>query len=123
MIQTESGLKKAESLNQGKGKLKSEKFKSSAAEADSALMDGISSALGTSKVKRQQQEIETLKAEKEKLQLTIDRMTDTKLFSAHLPRVLLPFHAHGHQIGYGATLCIPKIFSFFDHHIPSFLET
>jgi FtsZ-binding cell division protein ZapB len=61
----ESELKEAEqNLNQLKGQLKTEKFKSTAAEASSALMDGISSALGTTKVKRQQQEIESLKEEK-----------------------------------------------------------
>jgi FtsZ-binding cell division protein ZapB len=51
--------------------LKTEKFKSSAVDAGSALMDGISSALGTSKVKRQQQEIENLKDEKQELQREI----------------------------------------------------
>lgn len=61
----ESELKKTEeNLNQVKGQLKSEKFKSSAADVGTTLMDGISSALGTSKVKRQQQEIENLKEEK-----------------------------------------------------------
>lgn len=64
----ESELKETEeSLHQVKGQLKAEKFKSSAAEAGSALMDGISSALGTSKVKRQQQEIEELKVENQNL--------------------------------------------------------
>lgn len=66
--QKESELKKTEeNLNQVKGQLKSEKFKSSAADVGTTLMDGISSALGTSKVKRQQQEIENLKEEKENL--------------------------------------------------------
>jgi hypothetical protein len=60
-----------ENLNQVKGQLKTEKFKSSAVDAGSALMDGISSALGTSKVKRQQQEIENLKDEKQELQQEI----------------------------------------------------
>ncbi|MDR1089534.1 MAG: plasmid recombination protein [Prevotella sp.] len=67
-LQKESELKKTEeNLNQVKGQLKSEKFKSSAADVGTTLMDGISSALGTSKVKRQLQEIETLKHEKHEL--------------------------------------------------------
>jgi hypothetical protein len=40
-------------------------------------MDGINSALGTSKVKRQQQEIESLKHEKNELQQDIDGLTQT----------------------------------------------
>ena len=64
----ESELKKTEeNLNQVKGQLKSEKFKGAAADIGSTLMDGISSALGTSKVKRQQQEIENLNTEKANL--------------------------------------------------------
>lgn len=63
--QKESELKRTEeNLNQVKGQLKTEKFKGAAADAGSSLMDGISSALGTSKVKRQQQEIENLNTEK-----------------------------------------------------------
>jgi len=66
--QKESELKYTEeNLNQVKGQLKTEKFKGAAAEVGSTLMDGISSAFGTSKVKRQQQEIENLKEEKENL--------------------------------------------------------
>lgn len=44
-----------------KDQLKTEKFKSAAADAGSAIMDGISSVLGTSKVKRQEQEIAELR--------------------------------------------------------------
>lgn len=74
--QKESELKKTEeNLNQVKGQLKSEKFKSSAADVGTTLMDGISSALGTSKVKRQLQEIETLKHEKHELQQDIEGLT------------------------------------------------
>lgn len=74
----ESELKKTEeNLNQVKGQLKSEKFKSSAADVGTTLMDGISSALGTSKVKRQQQEIEILKHEKHELQQDIDGLKQT----------------------------------------------
>jgi peptidoglycan hydrolase CwlO-like protein len=40
-------------------------------------MDGIGSALGTSKVKQQQQEIEGLKHEKHELQQDIDGLTQT----------------------------------------------
>ncbi len=62
--QKESELNQTEEeLREVKGQLKTEKFKSSAADAGSAIMDGISSALGTSKVKRQQQEIDNLKSE------------------------------------------------------------
>jgi hypothetical protein len=76
--QKESELKKTEeNLNQVKGQLKSEKFKSYAADVGTTLMDGISSALGTSKVKRQQQEIEILKHEKHELQQDIDGLTQT----------------------------------------------
>lgn len=67
-LQKESELKKTEeNLNQVKGQLKAEKFKGAAAEVGSTLMDGISSALGTSKVKRQSQEIENLKEDKDNL--------------------------------------------------------
>jgi hypothetical protein len=76
--QKESELKKTEeNLNQIKGQLKTEKFKGVVAEVGSTLMDGISSALGTSKVKRQQQEIENLKFEKHELQQDIDGLTQT----------------------------------------------
>lgn len=46
-----------------KGELKTERFKGAAAEAGSAIMDGISSVLGTSKVKRLEQEIVELRGE------------------------------------------------------------
>ncbi len=66
--QKESELKKTEeSLNQVKGRLKTEEFKNKAADVGSNIMDGIGSLVGTSKVKRQQQEIENLKEEKETL--------------------------------------------------------
>jgi hypothetical protein len=61
-------------LKEVKGRLKTEKFRSSAAEAGSALMDGISSALGTTKVKRQQQEIEKLKTENQNQQEKISAL-------------------------------------------------
>jgi hypothetical protein len=76
--QKESELKKTkENLSQVKGQLKSEKFKNSAADVGTTLMDGINSALGTSKVKRQQQEIEGLKHEKYELQQDIGGLTQT----------------------------------------------
>ncbi len=63
---------KQSELQKIKGELKTEKFKSSATDAGSALMDGISSALGTSKVKRQQAEIDDLKAENGELAMRLD---------------------------------------------------
>ena len=76
--QKESELKKTEeNLNQVKGQLKSEKFKSSAADVGTTLMDGISSALGTSKVKRQQQEIDSLKTENKELRQEITGLNKT----------------------------------------------
>lgn len=76
--QKESELKKTEeNLNQVKGQLKSEKFKNSAVDVGTTLMDGISSVLGTSKVKRQQQEVENLKHEKHELQQDIDGLAQT----------------------------------------------
>ncbi len=59
--ETELAGKQSE-LRQVKGELKTEKFKGSMAEAGTAAMYGISSVLGTSKVKRQQQEIEALRS-------------------------------------------------------------
>ncbi|MDR3059957.1 MAG: plasmid recombination protein [Prevotella sp.] len=61
LLQTEQVLSKA------KGELKTEKLKNTAADVGSTIMDGISSMIGSSKVKRQQQEIEYLKEEKENL--------------------------------------------------------
>lgn len=56
-----------ENLNQVKGQLKTEKLKNTAADVGSTILGGISSALGTPKVKRQQQEIENLQTDKEHL--------------------------------------------------------
>ena len=70
--QKELELKKTEeNLNQAKGQLKAEEFKNKAADVGSNIMDGIGSLVGTSKVKRQQQEIESLKDEKQELQQKI----------------------------------------------------
>ena len=46
-----------------KGELKTEKLKNSAAEVGSTILDGIGSMIGTSKVKRQEQEIRVLRQE------------------------------------------------------------
>ena len=46
-----------------KGKLKTERLKNSAAEVGSTILDGIGSMIGTSKVKRQEQEIGALRQE------------------------------------------------------------
>lgn len=66
--QKESELKNTEeNLNQLKGQLKTEELKNKVADVGSNIMDGIGSMIGSSKVKRQQQEIETLKFDKELL--------------------------------------------------------
>lgn len=54
-----------EVLNKTKAELKTEKLKNTAADIGSNIMDGIGSLVGTSKVKRQQQEIENLKTDKD----------------------------------------------------------
>ena len=46
-----------------KGELRTEKLKNSAAEVGTTILDGIGSMIGTSKDKRQQQQIDTLKQE------------------------------------------------------------
>ena len=67
--QKETELKKTEeALTKARGELKTEKLKNTAADIGSSIVDGIGSLMGTSKVKRQQQEIEGLKAEIEVLQ-------------------------------------------------------
>lgn len=76
--QKESELKKTEnSLNQVKGQLKTEEFKNKAADVGSNIIEGIGSLVGTSKIKKQQQEIECLKHEKHELQHDIDGLTQT----------------------------------------------
>ena len=62
LVKTEAELKTV------KGQLKTEKLKSSAAEVGTTIIDGIGSMIGTSKVKRQEQQIAVLQgaiAEKE----------------------------------------------------------
>lgn len=60
-----------------KGELKTEKLKSAAAEVGSCIVEGIGSLVGTSKVKRQQQEIENLAGENEALRGEIDGLNKT----------------------------------------------
>ena len=50
-------------LNAVKGELKTERLKNSAAEVGTTILDGIGSMIGTSKVKRQEQEIGVLRQE------------------------------------------------------------
>jgi|GEM_PF-506587 len=76
--QKESELKKTEeSLDQVKGQLKTEEFKNKAADVGSNIMDGIGSFVGSSKVKRQQQEIESLKKENQSQQQEIVILNQT----------------------------------------------
>ncbi len=75
--QKESELKRTEeSLNQVKGQLKTEELKSKVADVGSNIMDGIGSMIGTSKVKRQQQEIEVLKSENAELHTEINTLKE-----------------------------------------------
>ncbi len=53
----------AAELNTVKGELKTERLKNSAAEVGTTIIDGIGSMIGTSKVKRQEQEIGALRQE------------------------------------------------------------
>ena len=67
--QTEAELKAA------KGELRTEKLKNSAAEAGTAILDAIGPMIGTSKVKRQQQQIDDLAKENERLHSEIKGRT------------------------------------------------
>lgn len=58
-------------LGRVKSELSREKFKNTAAEVGSNLIEGIGSVIGTSKVKKQQQEIENLKADNQDLKQKI----------------------------------------------------
>ncbi|WP_347293839.1 MobV family relaxase, partial [uncultured Alistipes sp.] len=53
----------AAELNAIKGELKTERLKNSAAEVGTTILDGIGSMIGTSKIKRQEQEITQLRQE------------------------------------------------------------
>lgn len=60
-----------------KGELRTEKLKNSAAEVGTTILDGIGSMIGTSKVKRQQQQIDDLAKENERLHSEIKRQNKT----------------------------------------------
>lgn len=76
--QKESELKKTEeSLTQVKGQLRTEELKSRVADVGSNIMEGIGSLVGTSKVKRQQQEIEGLKIENDEIRQEITGLNQT----------------------------------------------
>ena len=60
-----------------KGKLRTEKLKNSAAEVGTTILDGIGSMIGTSKVKRQQQQIDDLVKENEHLHSEIKGLNKT----------------------------------------------
>lgn len=64
-------------LGKVKSEVSREKFKNSAAEVGSNLIEGIGSVIGTSKVKRQQQEIENLKVEIQDLKQEITGLNQT----------------------------------------------
>jgi chromosome segregation ATPase len=76
--QAESELAgKQSELQRVKGELKTEKFKSSAAEAGTKIADGIGSLFGSSKIERQQQEIEVLHSENDGQKQEIARLNQT----------------------------------------------
>ena len=60
-----------------KGELRTEKLKNSAAEVGTIILDGIGSMIGTSKVKRQQQQIDDLAQKNERLHSEIKRQNKT----------------------------------------------
>ena len=60
-----------------KGELRTEKLKNSAAEVGTTILDGIGSMIGTSKVKRQQQQIDDLTQKNERLPSEIRRLNKT----------------------------------------------
>lgn len=74
--ETELAGKQSE-LQKVKGELKTEKFKSTAAEVGTKIASGIGSMLGTSKVEKLQQEINVLKAENQSQQQEIVKLNQT----------------------------------------------
>ena len=60
-----------------KGELRTEKLKNSTAEVGTTIVDGIGSRIGTSKVKRQQQQIDDLTQKNERLHSEIRRLNKT----------------------------------------------
>jgi len=63
-----------EELSQIKSEIKTEKLKSSAVDVATSAIEGIGSMFGSSKVKKQQQEIENLQSENAELQTEIQTM-------------------------------------------------
>jgi len=74
--ETELAGKQSE-LQKVRGELKTDKFKSSAAEAGTKFANTVGSLLGSSKIERQQQAIDTLTAENEAHKQDIARLTQT----------------------------------------------
>jgi hypothetical protein len=79
--ETELAGKQSE-LQKVKGELKTEKFKSSAAEAGTKFANTVGSLLGSSKIERQQQEIDNLKAENYTLTMQVSNR-DTQIRNLH----------------------------------------
>ncbi len=97
--ETELAGKQSE-LRQVKGELKTEKFKSSAAEAGTKFANTVGSLLGSSKIERQQQEIDTLKAENYTLTMQVsnkDRQIRT-LHSDHKSDIERLQRAHNREL-------------------------
>jgi hypothetical protein len=68
---------KQSELQRVKSELKTEKFKSSAAEAGTKFANTVGSLFGSSKIERQQQEIEVLRSENESREQEIARLNQT----------------------------------------------
>lgn len=66
--------KAAEELKTAQGQLKTEKLRNSAAEVGTTIIDGIGAMIGTSKVKRQEQQIDALRREIAARDESIDRL-------------------------------------------------
>jgi predicted nucleic acid-binding Zn-ribbon protein len=79
--ETELAGKQSE-LQKVKGELKTEKFKSSAAEAGTKFTNTVGSLLGSSKIERQQQEIDNLNAENAELKMQVGNK-DTQIRNLH----------------------------------------
>jgi hypothetical protein len=79
--ETELAGKQSE-LQKVRGELKTEKFKSSAAEAGTKFANTVGSLLGSSKIERQQQEIDTLKVENAALTMQVGNK-DTQIRNLH----------------------------------------
>lgn len=77
--QREAELKETEqALSKTKNELKTEKLKKSTADVGSTIMDGISSMIGTSKVKKQQLEIDSLQSDNELLSQKLNNWSRIK---------------------------------------------